>query len=334
MPNGTVTVKRSPFILIRTLIGIELLAFLVYWLVTGHGSYKSDIYGHLFFSNLLSYDVAKQIFLSAAQLVITLYAFASWYLESYILQPGSLIHQWGVIFKKNRTVPLTKSMTVTTSFGPFGKWFHYGSVHIENDSSSAAIVLSDISRPEEFMNVVEQYLNPEKGHFVKPDITNLLRADEHERLEFKSSLRFDYRAGNVNRELERAVMKTVAAFLNTRGGELVIGVNDKREPMGLLADYKTMQRPSSDGFENHFTQVFNAMIGPEFRQLVKLWFAKIDAADVCVIQVAPSPRPVYFKIDDDERFYVRTGNTTTSLKLSEVDAYRRSRWPRRAATNA
>lgn len=335
MMNDTLVVKRSPFILIRTLVGIELLAFVCYYLVTGHGSYKSELYNQLpLFSNLLSYDIAKLLFLSGFQLFITVYAFARWYLESYSARAGSLTHQWGVFFKKNRTVPLNESMTVMVSSGPLGKLLHYGSVRIEHGPLVPPIILADISHPAQFLETLDEHLNPQSRYFMQPDLAQLLTTDEHEGLEFKSSLRFDHRSGNVNRELERTAMKTVAAFLNTKGGSLVIGVNDRREPIGLLPDFRSMQRPSSDGFENHFTQVFNAMLGPEFRHLVKLWFRRHGDADVCIVQVAPSARPVYLKVDGNEHFFVRTGNITTSLKLSEVESYRRSRWSHRVSPDA
>ncbi|MFH1162211.1 MAG: RNA-binding domain-containing protein [Candidatus Jorgensenbacteria bacterium] len=333
--ENQVTIKRSPFILIRTFIAIELAAFLAYYLVTGRGSYKSDIYNQIpLLSDLISYDTAKLLFLAGAQLFITVYAFARWYSESYSVRPGSLSHRWGVLFKKNRIVPLDRSMAMTVSSGPLGKRLHYGSIRIEGGPSYASLTLADVSRQTEFIEALEQCINPQSHGFMEPDVARLLKAEEHERLEFKTSLRFDHKSGNVNRELERAAMKTVAAFLNTKGGELVIGVNDRREPVGILRDLQTVQRPDSDGFENHFTQVFNSMIGPEFRHLVKLWFHEHGNAPLCIIQVMPSAWPIYLKVDDSEHFYVRTGNITTALKLSEVESYRRSHWPGRAAPSA
>lgn len=330
MADHVTITKRSPAVLIRTLIGIELLAFLVYYLSTGHGPYKSEFYNQLpLLKSILTYETAKLLFLSAIQLFITIYAFARWYLESYAVRPGFLSHQWGVFFKKEKTVPLGKSATVTVSSGPLGKRLHYGSIKIEDGPSRTAVTAKDISRPEWFMGAIAQCINPQSRGFAKPDVEQLLKAEEHERLEFKSSLRFDHKSGNVNRDLERAVMKTVAAFLNAKGGELVIGVNERREPLGLLRDYQSLQHPSPDGFENHFTQVFNAMVGPEFRHLIKLWFHECGQHDLCVVQVMPSAWPVYLRVDDREHFFVRTGNITTALKLSEVESYRRVRWPHR-----
>ena len=55
-------------------------------------------------------------------------------------------------------------------------------------------------------------------------------------MEFKSSLRVNLHTGNQDPRIEHAVLKTLAAFLNTRGGTLVIGVDDKGVPLGLEND--------------------------------------------------------------------------------------------------
>jgi len=326
--NGSTIIKRSPIILIRNLVVIEVFAFLIYFLITGHGSYKSDIYAQTFLSNLFPYDAAKMFFLSGAQLIITIYAFLSWYYEQYEIRPGMISHSRGVFFRKRKNLPLEKSMSVTTSFGPIGKRLRYGSIRLENHHNS--MVLANIPNPQNYLKAIDKSINPDSNRFIeKPDINRLIAQDENEEIEFKSSLRFDQRINQLNRDLEKAAMKTVAAFLNSKGGYLVIGVDDSRKPLGLQNDYQTIQRKDSDGFENHFTQVFNAMIGPESRHFVKIWFYEIEKREICVIQVAPSTRPVYLKVNDGERFYVRTGNITTDLKFSEVEAYTRSRWPHR-----
>jgi len=328
------TTKRSPIVPIRTFVMIELLWFVAYLLAAGHGNYKYEFYTKTFFSNLIAYDSAKFLLLSGGQLLITIYAFMLWYYETYSVRPNLLTHQCGVFFRKNKSMALDKSMTVTVSSGPLAKLFHYGTIRIENGVTNKAIKISDISRPREFLKIIERSMNPENNHFyVEPNLVKLMALEEHERLEFKSSLRYDHKIGQTNRELERTAMKTIAAFLNTKGGHLVIGISDKKEPIGLEKDYGTLRRPDSDGFENHFTLVFNTMIGPEFRHFVKVWFSILAAADICIVQVAPSTRPVYLKFDDSEYFYVRTGNVTTPLKLSEVETYRRSRWPQRTMIN-
>ncbi|MEK7193495.1 MAG: ATP-binding protein [Patescibacteria group bacterium] len=309
---------------------VEAVAFFLYFVATLLGNAKYEFYDQLSFSNFLSYQAAKMLFLSGAQFALTVYAFLSWYYEDYTIRPGSIQHSRGVIFKKEKNFPTDSSTSITISSGLLGKLLHYGSIRIKNGVS--LLVLPHISRPERIVKAIRQEYSADENAFAeKPNIDQLLAENEHNQLEFKSSLRFDYKAGQANRDIEKAAMKTIAAFMNSNGGYLVVGVSDTRAPLGLRSDYMTLQRKDSDGFENHFTQSFNSMIGPEFRNLVKLWFHNIREHDLCAIQVLPSPRPVYLKADNNEQFYMRTGNISTALKLSEIESYARSRWPQRAS---
>lgn len=320
-------IRRSPIVLIGKFAAVEAVGFILYFIATLFGGTKYEIYTQLSLSNFLSYQVAKILFLTIAQFALTVYAFLSWYYEEYIVRSGTVLHQKGVFRKKEESFPVDQHTKLAVIQGFFGRLFRCGSVRAENGKGS--FVFSTVSLPERVIKAVHGEFGASANMLGKrPDIARLLMEVEHDQLEFKSSLRFDYKAGKVSRDLEKAVMKTVAAFLNSRGGHLVIGVNDARKPIGLENDYQTLQRKDSDGFENHFTQAFNNMIGPEFRNLIKLWFHNVDGHEICVVQVLPGPRPAYLKIDNSEHFYMRTGNISTALKLSEIESYSRSRWPR------
>lgn len=327
--NSTTT-KRSPIVLIRTFMAIELIVVVLYVLGTTADAYKYELYTLLPLSRIFTYQTLKLFLLPLAQLMITIYAFLSWHRESYAINYGTITHSWGVFFKKERVVPLGAGITITTTSGPLGKMLHYGSIHIENGASRNSIILKDIPRPQNFLKVVWQIAPQNQKTFnQRPNLADLLSKEENEELEFKSSLRFDHKIGRANRDLEKSAMKTVAGFLNSKGGYLVIGVDNTRKPIGLSDDYPLLQRQNSDGFENHFTQIFNAMIGPELRHLIDVSFHNAENADVCVVHALRSIRPVYLKIDGGEHFYIRTGNTTTLLKLSEIEEYSRSRFPER-----
>lgn len=322
--------KRSPIVLIRNLVAIEAVAFIFYLIATQLDEYKFQIYRQIPLSRLFSYEMTSILFLFSIQLFITIYAFLRWHSESYLIRPSAISHKTGIIFKKNKTVPLEKSTIVSSSSGPLGKIFRYGSICLEDASSRVLLNLSDIPRPKKYLKIITDWIKiSNKKISEKPDISRILSEEEHEGLEFKSSFRFDVQNREINHDLEKAAMKTVAALLNSNGGHLVIGVNDSREPIGIESDYNALGRKNSDGFENHFTQIFNKMIGPEFRHFIKLWFHKAKEREICVVHVLPSARPVYLKCDNNEHFYIRTGNVSTPLKLSETEFYSRSRWPER-----
>lgn len=158
------------------------------------------------------------------------------------------------------------------------------------------------------------------------DIKDIIRSEEHEQLEFKTSLRWDVKRNQVNKDLERGVMKTITAFLNSQGGTLVIGVDDSQEVFGLESDIGSLAKQNQDGFENHFNNLFVAMIGPEFRQYVRLAFDYIENKRVALVKVMPAHQPAYLKTEKGEDFFIRTGNATTPLKVSQVASYVSSQW--------
>jgi len=88
--------------------------------------------------------------------------------------------------------------------------------------------------------------------------------DEGEMVEFKSSLRWDYRKQQPSRDIERAIAKSVVGFLNsTHGGTLIVGISDEKEVLGLDADYSSFKRakPDRDGFELTLHQILINAVG-------------------------------------------------------------------------
>src|SRR5690606_7134738 len=65
----------------------------------------------------------------------------------------------------------------------------------------------------------------------------LIKRKESKTLEFKSTLRWSLKDDNQDDEgVTHAVLKTIAAFLNTEGGGLLIGVADDGSVVGIEHD--------------------------------------------------------------------------------------------------
>ena len=116
-------------------------------------------------------------------------------------------------------------------------------------------------------------------------------------------------------------MKNVAAFMNSTGGYVLIGVNDDGEVLGLDPDYQAIKKPDNDGFENVFNMAFNTMIGVEHRRFVNVSFPEISGKQSCVVSLQPSSRPAYLVYRGKETFYVRAGNASQPLSVSQVARY-------------
>ena len=160
------------------------------------------------------------------------------------------------------------------------------------------------------------------------ELAVLLLGGEGPRVEFKSSLRWDLKESRKNPDLEKVVVKTVAGFLNAEGGTLLLGVADDGTPVGLEPDYQNLGKPNRDGFGLHLTSVLLDRLGRDLSPCVTLSFHDLEGKDVCRVEITPSPRPVLVVEGNDEAFYLRTGNSTRRLSVSEVLAYEKERWGR------
>jgi hypothetical protein len=95
-------------------------------------------------------------------------------------------------------------------------------------------------------------------------LEEMIAEGEDDELEFKSSLRWDFKEQTANKKLEEVVIKTVAAFGNGQGGTLLIGVNDEGEVLGLEGDYHALGGANRDKFELHLRNLLNANFGAAF----------------------------------------------------------------------
>ena len=86
-----------------------------------------------------------------------------------------------------------------------------------------------------------------KRKLLEQSIPSLINEGENEFVEFKSSLRHDYYQVKTNKNLEMVIMKSIAGFLNAKGGTLLIGVDDFGEVLGLDNDYFTLKKKLRDG---------------------------------------------------------------------------------------
>lgn len=155
-------------------------------------------------------------------------------------------------------------------------------------------------------------------------LQNIISQGENAVLEFKSSMRWDYHRNTVHKDIEEALIKTVAAFLNTDGGTLVIGVNDEGHFLGLTKDYCTFRKKNKDGFELHLMKLISDNLGKNVCQYIRPVFHPSDESEVCEVKIKTCPRPVY--AGKEKIFYIRTGNQTQKLNPREAVEYIRYHW--------
>ena len=171
-------------------------------------------------------------------------------------------------------------------------------------------------------------------HPVAPaPITELMRAGESSTVEFKSSARWNLHTHVRDDKMELVFAKTVAGFLNSDGGTLLIGVDDDGEAIGLVNDFSTVKVPDTDRYELWLRDFLTATLGQNASVLPVIDFAPVTvdgaATYVCRVICPASPRPVYLRVPKSggSELWVRTGNSTRLLKVDEAIDYVMHRWP-------
>lgn len=162
---------------------------------------------------------------------------------------------------------------------------------------------------------------------VRLSVQELIEQGESFGVELKTTLRWDVREQKINRALEEVILKTIAGFSNVEGGILLIGVNDDGEIEGLDSDYATIKGGNKDGFELHFLNLVTSAYGSELATTgIKVSFPNIDDKEICMIEIRSGNKPLYTEITDkngskSKKFFVRRGNSSHELALTEISDY-------------
>ena len=181
-------------------------------------------------------------------------------------------------------------------------------------------------QPEELDTAAEDPMEPATEATETAPVEDLLHAGESKFLEFKASARWNIHAERVDKEIEHAVLKSVAGFMNARGGTLLVGVDDTGHPVGLDRDLATAHRKDLDGFEAWLTTLMESALGGAATSNAHIDFPAVNGTIICRIRVRPSGSPAYVSVKSDDWFYVRLGNSTRRLSTREALEYIKQRW--------
>ncbi len=152
---------------------------------------------------------------------------------------------------------------------------------------------------------------PASGPTAVVDIAALVAGGESGDVEFKSTLRTNLHTGKHDSRMQDAVVKTVAGFLNQRGGSLVIGVHDDGTPIGIDVDGFA----SEDKMDQCLTSLLSDHLGSAVWANLHANFEDLGRHRVLRVQCDAAIRPVY---DQQGRFFVRTGHATRELTPKEA----------------
>jgi len=180
------------------------------------------------------------------------------------------------------------------------------------------------------------------------EIQTLIAAGENDRVEFKSSVYHPYGPlpnglqmqvdngsktleqvqDDVRKELRKSITKTIAAFLNSDGGTLLIGVSDDGNALGIEPDFKYLGRKkNADGWLLSLRELVEKALGSEVWASIRVSLLQHEGKTVAVVHCPPRASETWHNEVGGERLYIRAANATDSLTGPHLLRYVREHWP-------
>ena len=160
-------------------------------------------------------------------------------------------------------------------------------------------------------------------------VRGLIARGETPTVEFKSTLMWSTKGNVKDPKLQKMVTKTLAAFANTRGGTLLIGVEPDGAICGTELDCAILKGENVtcvDAFSRSLAAITAEHLGPAVAAHLATHYVDLDGKTLCIVDVKQSLEPVYLRADGVTEVYVRNGTTTTALPVIEIANYIRSHW--------
>jgi len=221
------------------------------------------------------------------------------------------------------------------------KAVNFSYIDLEDDAQKKVYTQEEIQHPdlskegksggEEEVNsdnLVEEQKENLGSHETQIDdaefVRELIDKGEGKTIEFKKSMRWDYHQNKLNKVLEHEVVKSIAAFANTTGGHLLIGVADNRDIVGLKNDYKIRgNKQDADGFKLQLGHVLNSYLGKDIHSIIDAEILKMDGFEICFVKVKRSNKPVYV---NEDQFFIRGVASSELLKSKKMIEYINDHW--------
>ena len=169
-----------------------------------------------------------------------------------------------------------------------------------------------------------------KKSFDKPVEQNtfeIIKSGESNTCEFKETMRVCLKQKAPPEAIELGVLKTIAAFSNSNGGDLFIGVNDSEQIVGLEKDYLSFKPidQNKDGFQKHLDNIISKTFTNSIFSSLLITIETINNLDFCRINVKKARNTIFAKINKEEKFYIRRSGSTVELSKSEMIKYLKNR---------
>ena len=150
----------------------------------------------------------------------------------------------------------------------------------------------------------------------------LISNNESKTLEFKETFSFDVKKGTKEKYIEKSALKTIGAFLNSEGGDLLIGVKDDGTILGVGDEVQKFYK-NEDKYLLNFKNHIKSKIGEGFYPLIDYNLVEVDGMKVLHVICGMANTPCFI---EDNEFYVRSGPSTDMLEGKKQHEYIKERF--------
>lgn len=185
------------------------------------------------------------------------------------------------------------------------------------------------------LDQLNDYVNRAMTHSAingNSNIKDIISQGENEHVEFKSSICWDYKSRSTDKSIKPIIAKTVVGFLNSRGGMLLIGVSDNGTVTGIEKDIEILPKKNQDSFQLELTNIVSLYIGVEHLSQIHPRFESVNGRLVCAVTIEKSSAPVFLR-GDDNKLWVRAGNSTRYLGVRAALNHIQANWPKQIEKN-
>jgi len=168
---------------------------------------------------------------------------------------------------------------------------------------------------DEFAEVFQNWLFNQFMSSSKKDTRDLINKGRNKTIEFKEHLLPDTESNDL---AKKRVAQHVAAFANTAGGHLILGVNEDGDVEGLEKDFKSISK-GQEGFNKQLGNALVEHLGETFAtQKTEIQLTSLGEKSICVIKVEPSDDPIEVS---GEELYIRKEEETKQLSSRDSEEY-------------
>ncbi len=183
------------------------------------------------------------------------------------------------------------------------------------DANVRDIAVNDIAK-----NLYKRFRNDD---LLPADIVKaLISKGESKTIEFKETFSLDVKKGTKEKYIEKSALKTIGAFLNTEGGDLLIGVNDDGEVLGIDDEINKFYK-NEDKYLLNFKNHLKSKIGEGFYPLIDYQVVQVDGKSVLHVSCTLANTPCFL---EEKEFYVRSGPSTDLLQGKKQHEYIQERF--------